>query len=166
MNDKHKGWAPDPEWLTEHHSMICPNPDCKRVKSVEGYCRSCSYRDPNTGDVPVEATKATRLPGIKTNEREVVTLGGSRKEWDEGLRPANLVRSETKDCKSDEPDCKQPDPAPKKAPRKDPCLADLQRTGFECPTGSRRGKGEKPEAKAVAKPSRRRLSRPMPSQPR
>ena len=39
-----------------------------------------------------------------------------------------------------------------KAPRKDPCLADLQRTGYECPTGARRGKGEKPEAKAAAKP--------------
>ena len=116
LNDKHRGWEPPTEWLLEHRSVICPNGECKRVKSLDGYCRSCSFRDPNTGAEPVEAIKATRLPGIKTNDREVVSLGGSRKEWDEGLRPAK--RSEAKAC-TVEPECKQPETATR---RLDACI--------------------------------------------
>ena len=67
----------------------------------------------------MEATKSTRLPSIKTNEREVITLGGSRKEWDEGLRPAKVVRSEAQACTT-EPECKQPEPAATK--RLDACI--------------------------------------------
>ena len=68
-------------------------------------------------------SRSTRLPGIKTNDRVVISLGGSRKEWDAGLQPVKVVSEEVKACETDDPDCEQqPDPAPAKPARADPCL--------------------------------------------